>query len=695
MSIMRILEKRVRHRLMLRGSSTWLPLLLALLSALLSDMLAAEIVASSAGSDRHQGAAAKVGDAWVYRYVPGDRLTYRLNFSSVSTSDFRVLFQDQEGPQRKPQDAPLSLAQSFKTEVQAELTATILDRKEDSVEVGFAFRNLKVSLVANGQDAVAEASRIRTDLSQTIFAEVSLQGRVRQVRFSPGAGELSRSFARAILALSQFVLPKTQAAAPGPGLHDWESEEDDPNGHYVARYEEVPGVCDTPKLGSLRGLRKVQKTKSRYVQPRLRIDQNQFAATKEINPGGSLLACFDTARGYLLSLSGNESQSIVVEGKPVANAQNSLQLDYRSRETLGRAAMKTLSRTNLARKKKVPSVPLFVTQSEEASETSIERTELGTATLQSLVADLNRLESSPGEIDETALYLKLKALIYLHPESSSSLGKLLAGAGAKSPTFRILTGALGAVGHRDAQAALVMAIRARRQDWPGLSLLIPALAGVPAPAQITEDLLVELAFDSTSSEIASTAQLGLGGIARNLAETSPERAASIVDRFVKQLQPSVTADAVRQILLVLGNTGSARALPTIARYTVDPSPALRAAAVGGLRWIASDQVDPMLIKSLTSDAEAEVRLEAAAALGFREMTEPLAKAQEQAFVTDSDENTRLALLRNLWKAHKAFPEVRKLVKQASIDDRSQEVRKAAAQIVAMYPPDYFDEQNKR
>jgi len=39
--------------------------------------------------------------------------------------------------------------------------------------------------------------------------------------------------------------------------------------------------------------------------------------------------------------------------------------------------------------------------------------------------------------------------------------------------------------------------------------------------------------------------------------------------------------------------------------------------------------------------------------------------------------------------HKDFPEVRQLVKQAAANDPSEDVRKAAAEIMATYPEDYF------
>ena len=50
--------------------------------------------------------------------------------------------------------------------------------------------------------------------------------------------------------------------------------------------------------------------------------------------------------------------------------------------------------------------------------------ELGEATADGLLDDLARAERAPpGEVNETALYLKFKALVFLRPELSARLGE--------------------------------------------------------------------------------------------------------------------------------------------------------------------------------------------------------------------------------------------------------------------------------
>src|SRR5262249_1265734 len=158
---------------------------------------------------------------------------------------------------------------------------------------------------------------------------------------------------------------------------------------------------------------------------------------------------------------------------------------------------------------------------------------------------------------------------------------------------------LSAVGNRHAQEALVKVIRARPDDWPTLAQLIPSLGMVSSPTDQAEDTLRDLA-KSAVAEIASTAQLSLGIIARNLSEEAPDRAIGIVDWAVKELETAPSVETKRQFLLVLGNAGSVRSLPAIARFTSDSEPALRAAAAAALRWIESTEAETLLLKAIAS-----------------------------------------------------------------------------------------------
>lgn len=614
------------------------------------------------------------------RFVPGQRLIYKVAYATASATDFRPLFAEEKDTGSKGEEARPELAQSFKTTVQGELTATVLSQNEETAVIAYRLRQPEVSLIVNGQEAVDQSAQIKTDLSQETFASVNLHGNVVSVRFDPGVGGLSQSFARALLAITQFVVPSSRTA----GLDQWQTRESDPGGEYVAHYTEMAeppnSVADI-----VPGQKSFSKTKTRYIQAQQVTSSDEVEATTEIRPKGSMVAKFDFQRGYLLSLNGTESQTISIGGKPVATAECTLRMTEVRQEILSPEELASIRDLNTASQRVAAAVPLFAPPSREATEASIERTELGDSTLDALLADLAKVESAAGNANETPIYLKFKAMIYLHPESCAHIGRILTTADANGPTMRILTGALSTISHPEAQAAMVTAMRARPEDWPALSLLMPALGQSPSPTETSEELLHELAFNSHNPDIASTAQLSLGSMARNLAQIAPERTAKIVKVFINAIERAPSAGATRLMILALGNAGSSDAFPIISRFLHDRSPELRAAASEALRWVDSDQVEPLLINALICDQDPSVRQEAAIALGFRNVGDASFRAQKGVFLKETDVKTRLAVLNNLWKAKDSFPEVRGIVKEAANRNSSKEVRKAAGEIMAMYP----------
>lgn len=607
-----------------------------------------------------------------YRFVPGERMGYTLDYAGTAQSDFRVLLSGKSQP--KEEAGPSPLARSFKTIVKAELIVTVVDKSPESIVIAYTLRSPVVNLRTDTQEATAATERIKADLSHEIFALIDLQGRVLSMRFDPGVSSLSRDLVRAVLSLTQFVFP----SAPALDFRPWETQENDPNGAYIARYEKQGGPAKSTAQHAPGNCSMFRKSKVRYLQQRTKAKPDEFELTMTINPKGNMTACFDIGGGYLVSLEGSESQVFVAAGKTVANTETTFRMNYLRKEVLGEVELSALREANAAREKVARAIPLFAPRSKEEGRAAIRRAELGSATLESLLSDLAKAAESRSETyDETRLHLKFEALVYIHPESCATLGNILATAEPGSVTMRVLVGALSTVGHPEAQAALIAAIRARSNEWPALLMLIPALGSVRAPTQLAEDTLRDLAFHSSDWNISSTAQLALGAMARNLAEM-PERAAKIVKLVIKEIDSSLSNDLTRQWLLVLGNAGSTLALPTVARFMNNPSSELRAAAASALRWIDSSQAENLLINALTSDPDATVRLEAAVALGFREMDAASYEGQKKTFLKDNALNVRLAVLKNLWRAREAFPEVRRFVKRAAANDASKDIRKATA-----------------
>lgn len=600
-----------------------------------------------------------------YQFTPGQRLIYNVDYQNSSQSDLRVLFQDIKTNSSAPPTGANAFTNDFQVSLQGQLIITVLEQKHDKIFVSYSLPNSAVKITSSGQEAVEQGQLIQGDLKQEIFAELNSQGKVISVSFDPNVSDIAQNFARTLLGISQFVTPSSDRNAS-----NWETQEDDPNGKYIASYKSRWGKFEKTKL------RYLESVRSNNKKP------NASEVKTTIKPEGKLTANFNFKDGYLTSLKGTESQKIIISEKNVGQVKTELDMTYVSQTVLNPTQLTKLQNAKTERNKLAQSIALSATPTEAETEAKIQRQELGDATLETLLADLKKAEASSDENqNHTPLYLKLKALVYLQPETSQTLGKLLVTADAQSLTMQILSGALSAVGNSQAQTALVNTINARSQDWDAMYVLIPSLGSLNNPTQEAEDILNKLAFNSKDERIASTAQLALGTVAYNLTQTSPNRANIIVKQFVQKLSKSKSESQTRQYLLVLGNTGSANAFDTIASFTKADSAKIRSAATSALRFIDNKQVDGVITKILTKDADDSVRLEAATILGYREINAENFKIQKQAFTSEKSVTVRLALLRNLWQVREQFPEVDKLVKQAAKNDTSPEVKEAAASLI--------------
>jgi HEAT repeat protein len=324
----------------------------------------------------------------------------------------------------------------------------------------------------------------------------------------------------------------------------------------------------------------------------------------------------------------------------------------------------------------------------EELELAQQRAWLDDATVESLLAELNTLEVMSGdEQNQTRVFLRIKALVTLQPESCVVLGEHLSTARASKPAISVLAGALAAAGSPEAQMALVRAITARHQDWPALAILVPELATVEKPTREAEQVLWDLVREATDENIRTTAELALGSMARRLAPVAPDRAAGIVAWSVQELDKTPGPQATRQLLLVLGNAGAVEAFPKVRPFLADPVPDVRAVAVWALRWMDTPEVDAFIARTLTADGDAGVRLEAARASSFRPLSSVLLMAHARVLETDTDTEVRREIVSTLAANRNRFPAIDNLLRTVAAEDLSREVRDAAADALMTGPGD--------
>ena len=621
-------------------------------------------------------------DSSPYKYTVTERHVYRLSFKNSSASDFSILFQDMNARSAGKIAAPPVISFSFKTSVKGDLTKTVLDRKEGSTLISYNIRNARVTFFSRGVKDADQEENIRTDLEKPFYVLVGADGKIMSTWSDASVTTLSQTYMKGLLALTQVTFPS------GPSQYEgWDADEEDPAGRYNARYK---AMKSKGKAVGDQSLKTFLKRKINYLDPEKGLQTSHSVEIPTIIvPRGEFRVSFDFSRGMIKSLNGSESQDILINRKKVGRTFSRINMKYEGTETIEPAALSSIKEDFAAIERTIEATPLYSKPSKEESDTAIQTQQLGEATRESLLAEMKKAEAvADPKFNSMSLYLKFKALIYLQPESCASIGEVLKDAKADSLAMKILPTALNAIGHPQAQAALITAVKGHLQDKRALIPLLSSLATLEDPTEEAEDALREIALTSTDRDVASTAQLSLGAQARRLANSSPERADKIVGMFLEEIRKTKSTETTRLMLLALGNTGSPRALPEISRFTADPSADLRAPAVMALRFIDTPEAEAILTKVLLSDEDRGVRKAAASAFGYREMTKASFEAQKEALLTDKDEGVRLAILGNLWKAEESFPEVRKLVRRAATKDPSKEVRKAAKDIMVQHK-EYF------
>jgi HEAT repeat protein len=615
----------------------------------------------------------------VYDPAPGLRVSYEIEYTTSSEADFRFLFEDAQSAPDRQDPAPPLMAQSTGTFLQGGLVATVVRAGPDRLLWAYRLERPSIRLEVNGREEPAQAAAIAASLDRDWFVRADARGRVSGVLMAPDAGRQAERFVQALIAQIQVVLPGSSRF----GVRDWKAEEDGPNGTFLAGYAKTDSF-DGRKLSDLpKGLRAFRKTKIRYSPEGADARSLLLRLPTTVAPEGSWDILFDVRGGCVEAMSGSETERVSVAGREVARVESALSLQRTGSETVAAPDLDAMRRSFEDLASVAGLVPLAVVVPEEESELAVQRSALGGGTLESLVGELERAEAE-GQTRDTALYLKFKALVYLHPGTSAALTERLSSAPPGALAWDVVAGALGAVGHPEAQAALAGLLRARGEEPEIVMALVQTLAMVRFPTEEAERALRELAEDPAAEPFHPAALFGLGSMAYRLRDVEPARAGRIVEDLLSRIRDSLPERDVEVILKSLGNSGSGQALPAFRKYARHRESSLRAAAAAGLRFVKAAGAERLLIKMLRSDPDASVRAAAALAFSFRAPTRAAMRAHGKTVAKDASESVRIAALRNLGAMSREFPEALDAVRRAAGKDPSENVRKAA---LALLPAD--------
>ena len=228
------------------------------------------------------------------------------------------------------QPSPAQSPNSFQTDIEGTLTSVVVNLRPEGAII--AYRLTDASFNVNSDGAIfLGADAIKADLMKPMFALVDPQGKIRSVRFDDDVDYSSQTFGRTLLGITQFVFPDS----PGSNIHQWESQEDDPAGQYMASYiTEKDAITATQR----KGIVVYKKTKTKYLEPPQKHSSHTaktVQVARIIEPGNGFSVEFDFDAGRVKSFQGTETQNIVRGGKQIGHAANSVRLEFVKEDNLG------------------------------------------------------------------------------------------------------------------------------------------------------------------------------------------------------------------------------------------------------------------------------------------------------------------------------------------------------------------------
>lgn len=610
-----------------------------------------------------------------YKFGIGQKLVYEFEIRTASKIDFGILFKNDKPSSMNDITAPMGLAQDLDIHFRASLSISIFGTENDRFLISCLFVDPLLHLITSQQEQTIQNETISNDLRQKVFCELDRNGRVMAVCFDANAERMSRNLARSCLAKMQCVFPDTSAS----GSKTWQIEEENPNGRFIAQYEEIPDSKEVTPQKATSKLKNFRKSILFYQQSP-QVQSSSSLKEVIIMPEGSLEAKFDLQDGFLKMISGSEEELYFVGDRQVGYSQSSIHVNFVGLEELSYKEIAALKTEYESRKVVTPPQPLYVPISLEEARIIVEKSTLGDDLIDKLLEDLKQAEAS-GKKEDTLLYLRFKAFAFIHPEACERIRDLIIEAVPGSISRKLLSQSLIAAGHSEAQAALVHVIRSLPDDPDFRNGLIQSFTLVTEPSERTICELKDFAIQPNDERAASLSLIVLGSLARNLSESNSEEANQIVDWILSQLTKTKSEREKDILLISLGNSGSVLGLQMVKNYLTHPSTILRASAASALRWIQEKEVDELLAGILLSDLESSVRSSAVFALSFRKSTPQTIEAQKKALLQDKSTAVRLSILENFRRMPTTIDDLPKLLRQVAELAQDEEVRKAALEML--------------
>lgn len=563
------------------------------------------------------------------------------------------------------QNGQALIDQSLESSFRAEIDEIVIEDDALSIKTYVVPSKMNLVLTLNGHEAKGLAQEIQGDLSSGFILLRDRDGQVLDVIMPRVSRDHASDFAYSLAKAMQATFPE------GKLKREWSSFEEDSHGQYQARY----GISrqDRDKV-------EVRKEKVLYSRLNARIEGNLGDNVLSSETGGHLDLVYDLKTQALQSVSGEEKLTLLDENQQRLGENNQiLQWQLLEGRVLEQSRMADIREIIDANFRDNPSYRDLRAEASERQLRTMYENRLGQDNLETILADL---KASAGESDEevflkrqTELFLKARALVYLHPEELPRIHDLLRSAEVDAPWFQTMTSALLNISSPEAQRVLAGLSLERRDEPKAMESLIPDLGFLQNPEPEVEEALRLLQQHEPTRNMADLAFATMGSqLAQATAPDARERLQRVVEDVHAGLQSQNSGELTHGLDMV-GNLSSPESLPFLKDVLRHENPEVRAVAAFALRDIKSAEAEGLLKGVLSGEENAEVRLQAATALQNFKTSRELLDFVGVILLREGSERVRIQLLLAVAKARFVDPEgVRRVLVSRSQGDPHEQVR---------------------
>jgi len=536
--------------------------------------------------------------------------------------------------------------------VTGSLAVSPVERAGGSAVLVYALSSPRLELTQAGRDALTPATRalLEAALAEPFYVERRSDGSAVSVRTTRDLDPMAAGVQRYLAASMQLTR--------GSGER-WTAREIDATGRCDADYRRVAE-------------RTYERTRGGWV----RLDARGNPAT-----GGPRVRVEGTSRARLQLDAAGEIES--VEGDDTQRTAGADGLDARATSHLsvrrapdGDGLTAAARAAHAARWRSLRPARLDEAPESPAMEATRDRRLVAGATLATLREMIPATLEGEGQGAAAArAQQRVAALLRLDAGAADEAGRALRSR-VTAGEAAVLIAALGDAGTPRAQAALADVVGDARVAAPVRERAVVALGMVERPTAEAVDALRRAGTTGDDGALREAATLALGAAGNAAGHAGTPEAGVAFEALAARAAAARDEGELALVLEAVGNTGDARALALAEPFTRHPSRAVREAAVGAVRFVASAEADAWVAAKLAARDDEALRVGAVRAAGFRAL-EPLGDALAALLATDPSQAVRARTVSMLGGRVRQSPMAAELLLRAAESDPDGDVRAAA------------------